>query len=59
LNSTCGRDADVVTACQCGRGRRLVCAEIGAFGLPTFFVGGEMFFGKERLGQIEALLESV
>ena len=25
----------------------------GAFGLPTFFVGAEMFFGKERLGQIE------
>jgi len=26
------------------------------FGLPTFFVGCEMFFGKERLGQIEELL---
>jgi 2-hydroxychromene-2-carboxylate isomerase len=25
----------------------------GAFGIPTFFVGKEMFFGKERLGQIE------
>ena len=25
----------------------------GAFGIPTMFVGGEMFFGKERLGQIE------
>ena len=25
----------------------------GAFGIPTFFVGNEMFFGKERLGQIE------
>lgn len=25
----------------------------GVFGLPTFFVGSEMFFGKERLGQIE------
>ncbi len=24
----------------------------GAFGLPTFFVGGEMFFGKERLAQV-------
>ena len=23
----------------------------GAFGVPTFFVGGEMFFGKERMGQ--------
>jgi 2-hydroxychromene-2-carboxylate isomerase len=28
----------------------------GAFGIPTFYVGDEMFFGKERLGQIEALL---
>lgn len=30
--------------------------ERGAFGAPTFFVGDEMFFGKERLGQIEMLL---
>lgn len=30
----------------------------GAFGIPTFFVGEEMFFGKERLGQVEeAILE--
>ncbi len=28
-------------------------AERGAFGIPTFFVGEEMFFGKERLGQVE------
>ena len=28
----------------------------GAFGIPTVFVGGEMFFGKERLGQIDELL---
>ena len=28
-------------------------AERGAFGIPTFFVGGEMFFGKDRLGQVE------
>ncbi|MCR2833404.1 2-hydroxychromene-2-carboxylate isomerase [Parerythrobacter lacustris] len=27
----------------------------GAFGIPTYFVGEEMFFGKERLGQIEEL----
>jgi 2-hydroxychromene-2-carboxylate isomerase len=26
--------------------------ERGVFGLPTFFVGDEMFFGKERLGQM-------
>lgn len=25
----------------------------GAFGIPTFFVADEMFFGKERLGQVE------
>ncbi len=28
----------------------------GVFGIPTFFVGEEMFFGKERLGQIDELL---
>lgn len=28
-------------------------AKRGAFGIPTFFVGEEMFFGKERLGQVE------
>ncbi|CAI8191899.1 MAG: 2-hydroxychromene-2-carboxylate isomerase [Alphaproteobacteria bacterium] len=28
----------------------------GAFGIPTFFVGDEIFFGKERLGQVEELL---
>ena len=27
--------------------------ERGAFGSPTFFVGSEMFFGKDRLGQVE------
>lgn len=25
----------------------------GAFGIPTFFVGNEMFFGKDRLGHVE------
>jgi 2-hydroxychromene-2-carboxylate isomerase len=31
--------------------------ERGAFGIPTMWVDGtEMFFGKERLGQIEELL---
>lgn len=29
----------------------------GAFGIPTVFVGNEMFFGKERLDQIEEALE--
>ncbi|HET9160112.1 MAG TPA: DsbA family protein, partial [Caulobacteraceae bacterium] len=28
----------------------------GVFGIPTFFVGGEMFFGKDRLGQVEEAL---
>jgi 2-hydroxychromene-2-carboxylate isomerase len=28
----------------------------GAFGVPTFYVGDQMFFGKERLGQVEELL---
>ena len=28
----------------------------GVFGVPTIFVGDEMFFGKERLAQIEAEL---
>jgi 2-hydroxychromene-2-carboxylate isomerase len=28
----------------------------GVFGIPTMFVDGEMYFGKERLGQIEAQL---
>jgi 2-hydroxychromene-2-carboxylate isomerase len=31
----------------------------GAFGVPTFFVGDEIFWGKERLGQVaEALTQS-
>ena len=30
----------------------------GAFGIPTFFVGDEMFFGKDRLDQVEAELAS-
>ena len=28
--------------------------ERGAFGSPTFFVGPEMYFGKDRLGEVEA-----
>ena len=30
----------------------------GVFGIPTFFVGDEMFFGKERLGQVEEALSN-
>ena len=28
----------------------------GAFGIPTFFVGAEMWFGKDRLGDVEEAL---
>lgn len=28
----------------------------GAFGIPTFYVGDEMFFGKDRLAQLEEAL---
>jgi 2-hydroxychromene-2-carboxylate isomerase len=31
-------------------------AKRGAFGAPTFFVGDEMFFGKNTLGEVEELL---
>jgi 2-hydroxychromene-2-carboxylate isomerase len=31
-------------------------ADRGAFGIPTFFVGDEMFFGKDRLDQVEEAL---
>ncbi len=30
--------------------------ERGAFGIPTFFVGGEMWFGKDRLRDLEEYL---
>jgi len=29
--------------------------ERGAFGSPTFFVGNEMFFGKEQLREVEEM----
>jgi len=32
--------------------------ERGAFGIPTIYVEGEMYFGKERLDQIEEQLSS-
>ena len=31
----------------------------GVFGIPTFFVGGEMFFGKDRLAQVEEALGQI
>jgi 2-hydroxychromene-2-carboxylate isomerase len=30
----------------------------GVFGVPTFFVGDDMFFGKDRLAQIEEAVET-
>ena len=30
----------------------------GVFGVPTFFVNDEIFFGKERLGQVEEAAEA-
>jgi len=30
----------------------------GVFGIPTFFVGDEMFFGKDRLGQVAEAIET-
>jgi 2-hydroxychromene-2-carboxylate isomerase len=30
----------------------------GVFGIPTFFVGPEMFFGKDRLAQVEEAVEA-
>lgn len=32
--------------------------ERGVFGIPSFFVDGEMFFGKDRLAQVEEQLGS-
>jgi 2-hydroxychromene-2-carboxylate isomerase len=29
------------------------CVDRGAFGLPTFFLGEDMYFGKDRVWQIE------
>lgn len=31
----------------------------GVFGIPTFFVGEDMYFGKDRLGQVEEALAQV
>jgi 2-hydroxychromene-2-carboxylate isomerase len=33
-----------------------VAVERGAFGSPTFFVGNEMFFGKEQLRDVEDMV---
>jgi 2-hydroxychromene-2-carboxylate isomerase len=33
--------------------------ERGTFGSPTFFVGGDIYFGKDRLRDVEEALASV
>jgi 2-hydroxychromene-2-carboxylate isomerase len=30
----------------------------GVFGIPSFFVAGELYFGKDRLGQVEEALSA-
>lgn len=47
------QDADVKAALAANTD---AAAARGAFGIPTFYVGDEMFFGKERLGQVEEML---
>ena len=39
-------------------GNTAAAVERGAFGIPTFYVGDEMFFGKERLQQIKEELST-
>jgi len=35
-----------------------MAVERGAFGSPTFFVGNEMFFGKEQLREVEEMVSA-
>jgi 2-hydroxychromene-2-carboxylate isomerase len=58
-----GLDADAIQAAaqtdavkQALAASTAAVAARGVFGIPTFFVGSEMFFGKERLGQVETCL---
>lgn len=39
------------------QGNTQAAHERGAFGSPTFFVGDEMFFGKDRLREVEAQIQ--
>lgn len=48
-------DTDDVKAELAGNTERAVAR--GAFGIPTFFVGDQMFFGKERLAQVAEALK--
>ena len=45
-----GRDADVKQTLLASTERAVAR---GVFGLPTFFVGDEMYFGKDRLRDVE------
>jgi 2-hydroxychromene-2-carboxylate isomerase len=61
-----GLDADaLVAACNDPEVKSELAANTekaaarGAFGVPTFFVGEDMFWGKERLGQVEAALAAL
>ena len=63
--SAAGLDAEnILAAAQTDAVKRTLAANTeaavarGVFGIPTFFVGPEMFFGKERLGQLEEYLQS-
>jgi len=49
------QEDDVKTALRENTDRAV---ERGAFGIPTFFVGDEMFFGKDRLRDVEELISA-
>jgi 2-hydroxychromene-2-carboxylate isomerase len=57
-----GADANGFPAYQAEEGRQQVkriCREaeaIGVFGVPSFVVGGELFWGREHLPDIRAML---
>jgi 2-hydroxychromene-2-carboxylate isomerase len=58
--ATAGLDAEaLIASSQTSETKQRLAAETeravrrGAFGIPTFFVGEEIFFGKDRLGQVE------
>ena len=60
-----GLDAEAILAsAQTDPVKAILAANTGAavargtFGIPTFFVGDEMFFGKDRLAQVEEALSA-
>lgn len=60
-----GLDADAILAAagslpvkQALMENTAAVVERGVFGIPSFFVGDEMWFGKERLGQVEEALSA-